>query len=472
MLITQVLRDFGFSVSIDQSIDIAKVYSLVQSKEELRLAIGAIVAKSPEELELFEFLFDQYIEGETPVDEILEQVRKNAEEEWGVRPDENFHPQFGNNPACPNPIGGVAIGAGTGLASVSGLTNPNTLLSFHSDFKFVFRKMIEESIDAAADALVSRYLLALNTDFEEIMTRKEDALDRIGQVANQLFPQHADEIKSALAKAVDRNLVRQAQKSSQNQLKLHAIEEKDFFQLKENHELRKALKRIAKRIATIRKRKLERGRRRVDFRKTFRKNLQNGGVLVDLVQSRPRKHKPKLIVLTDVSPSTVYATKLFLLLLGELKEFFNSIRFYEFIGSCIDVTSAYESGRSLYKSVDAALREWQDVTFGKQSSNYEMALKQFTKMAEDYLDSRTTVIILGDLRDWLGTRPNGYPNSAKLFASLKERVNKIIVFNPEPQQYWNTADSIVSFVQNLGVEVFETTTLQQLEKRLLDSTLL
>ncbi len=472
MLITKILRDFGFMVSIDQSIDIARVYSIADSKEDLKLSIGAIVAKSKDERELFNFIFDQVVAGQSPLDQILENARKNKENEWGVKPSEQFRPQFGNNPHCPNPIGGVAIGAGTGLATVSGLTNPNTLLSFHSDFKFVLRKMVEENIESAADALVSRYLLALNTDFDEVMTRRDTALEKINTIVDQLFPQRAQEIKKTFRTAVDQKLIQNALSFNDNPLKLHSIEEKDFFQLKENHELRQALKRIAKRIATIRKRKLERGRRKVDFRRTFRKNLQNGGVMVNLVARRVRKTKPQLIVLTDVSPSTVYATRLFLLLLGELREYFNRVRFYEFVGSCVDVTSAYESGESLYKSVNAAINEWNKVTFGKQSSNYEMALSQFENMAREYLSSKTTLIILGDLRDWLGSRPHGYPASVRILSKLKEMVNRIIVFNPEPQIYWNTADSIVSFVQKSGIPVYETTTLHQLERSLIETVVL
>ncbi len=472
MLISKILRDFGFDVSIDQSIDIARSYSLFDSIEDLKLAIGSIVAKTPDEKKLFNFLFDQIITGESPLKEVLDKAKENEAEEWGIKPDEKFRPQFGNNPHCPNPIGGVAIGAGTGLATVSGLTNPNTLLSFHSDFKFVLRKMVEENIESAADALVSRYILALNTDFDEVMNRKENALQKIKSIVDQLFPRESEKIKTVLENAVNKRLIQVAQPNENNSLKLHAIEEKDFFQLKENHELREALKRIAKRISTVRKRKLEKGGRKIDFRRTFRKNLQNGGVLVDLMRRRPRKTKPRLIVLTDVSPSTVYATKLFLLLLGELKEQFNSIRFYEFIGSCIDVTTAYESGNSLYQSVNAAIGEWEKVAYGKQSSNYELALTQFERMAREYLSSKTTLVILGDLRDWLGSRPDGYPNSAKILGTLKEKVNRIIVLNPEPKRYWDTADSIVSFVRSLGIIVTETTNLRQLERSLLEEVMI
>ncbi len=463
IVLTQLLRQFGFEISVDQAIDVARVLTLVDSLLELKIAVRSIVVKSPEQIKLFDFVFDQYIAKTTSWEKTLEELKHNALNEWGIKPQSKFKPRLGNNPACPNPIGGAAIGAGTGLATVSGLTKPETLLSFHSDFKFIIKKMINESIDEAADTLVTRYLLAMRTNFNEVMHRKEKALKEIRHVLENQFPSVANHVSQLFEKAVNQKLIEHAKESPKDTFALYSIEERDFFELEETPELREALKKMAQRLAVKRKRRLIKGPRKINMRKTIRHNIQNGGVPINLIRAEPRKRKPKLIVLTDVSPSTIYATKLFLMLLWELKEMFDSVRFYEFVGSCIDVTDAYVDGKSLYESVNAALEKWSNTIGGKQSSNYERALSDFLKMAKSRLDPDTTVLLLGDLRDWLGSRIDGFPLSVKSMKIVKQLSKKFFVLNPEPRRYWNTADSIVSYVKAIGVEVYEVTNLIQLE---------
>ncbi len=460
IVLVDVLRNYGFNIGIADTIDIAKIYAVAENLHELKIGLKAVVAKSPDEAKLFDFIFDQYVLQDNPLQKVIEQKTQN----FGVMPDSQFHPELGSNPACPNPIGGVAVGAGTGLATISGLINPETLLSFHSEYKFVIKRMFEEDMKSAADALVNRYLLALNGDFDTFMKNTERSIDRITDILQNLFPSQADILVAQFRHEVNQTIFQQSLKGNgANPLRLSALEEREFLNIPESQEVRQVLQRMAKRIATIRKRKRTKGHRRIDLRRTIRANIQNGGVLVNRKLTNLRKQKPRLLVLTDISPSTIYATKFFLQLILEIKEIFESVRFYEFIGSCIDVTDAYRGNKSVHQAIDDALDLWSEVQEGKQSSNYELALYQFLKLARPYLNSKTSILILGDLRDWLGSRPDGFPKSVQYMHQISNIVKYMAVINPETPAFWGTGDSVVDYVDRNKIDVFPATNLRQLE---------
>ncbi len=86
----------------------------------------------------------------------------------------------------------------------------------------------------------------------------------------------------------------------------------------------------------------------------------------------------------------------------------------------------------------------------------------FERMVTSRVSAKTTVIILGDLRDWLGPWKENKPASAAIFGRIGKKVKRIIVLNPEPRNIWDTSDSICKYCIDEGVEVYETTTMKML----------
>jgi uncharacterized protein with von Willebrand factor type A (vWA) domain len=82
---------------------------------------------------------------------------------------------------------------------------------------------------------------------------------------------------------------------------------------------------------------------------------------------------------------------------------------------------------------DAVRKVVESVAMG--STDYGGALEDLEREGMDYIDNRTTVIILGDGR-------SNYTNPrADIMKSIFERSKKVIWLNPEPRTFWNTGDS-------------------------------
>ncbi len=464
-MILQLLRDYGYTITVDEAIEIYRSTAMCSTPDEIKTAIKTIISKNKEEFVMFDEIFEQVLAKQR--NWLQELNNELVEINRGYIPHELTHPDMEllqANPSCPQPIGGIAVGAGTGLATITGLVDPESLLQFQSNYKQVFKKLMTEGVSAAADTIVNRYLTAFATNFQEIFKTKEKILDHVAQVLNQINPLVKRQVMGLLEEEVNRQLAEVISKNPK--LKIQSLENLDFMLLQDTAEVRKRLYLLGKKLASQVKRKQVKGKHSIDMRKTIRANLQNGGVFLDLKLKKRRKERPRLIVLTDVSPSTVYATRLFLTVIEEIKTLFQNVQYFEFIGSCINVTSEYKDGSSINESIENALSKWSLVNSGKQSSNYQLALQQFLQDEHLKLTPSTIVIMLGDLRDWLGGWRNGKPLSLNSFVKIRDQSRLFFVLNPEFHSNWNTGDSIVSHIQNSGIQVQEVTTISQLEDSL------
>jgi len=93
-------------------------------------------------------------------------------------------------------------------------------------------------------------------------------------------------------------------------------------------------------------------------------------------------------------------------------------------------------------------------------SNYETSFQKLLSKAP--ISPRTTLIIVGDCRDYQGSwhhkSPDKYgqrigPKSAKLVSKMVTRSSKVIVLNPEEKLKWGVGDSAVLDYENAGAIV-------------------
>jgi uncharacterized protein with von Willebrand factor type A (vWA) domain len=93
---------------------------------------------------------------------------------------------------------------------------------------------------------------------------------------------------------------------------------------------------------------------------------------------------------------------------------------------------------------------------GYYNTNLGYSLRQLEEKHLDAIDSRTTVIILGDGR-------NNYNDPAlDTFTRLCRRARKLIWMNPEYPAQWGTGDSDMLTYQPLCSEVYQVRNLAQL----------
>ena len=201
-----------------------------------------------------------------------------------------------------------------------------------------------------------------------------------------------------------------------------------------------------------------RGHRRhahVDVRRTMRASLETGGVPVVLKHRPQRPRRPEIYVLCDVSTSVTSASVFFLSVLHALHDSFRKLRSFVFIERISEVTDVFERERS-FKAVSEAIGRDAGVADVSGYTDYGRVWLDFLAQVEDDLHPRATVIVLGD------ARTNGRDPKAEVFAQVADRAGRTYWLNPEPRLYWNYGDSVIAAYQRY-CEVFECWTTRQLE---------
>jgi uncharacterized protein with von Willebrand factor type A (vWA) domain len=197
----------------------------------------------------------------------------------------------------------------------------------------------------------------------------------------------------------------------------------------------------------------------IDMPRTIRTNLKNGGKLIKLQHAKPHIHKSKHIFLSDISGSCDWINNWFFTILYGCQKSFDKISCYEFDNSIIETTDAlklesyYESYQNIYNR-----RIQKGMIHGQ--SDMANAFKEFRDTAN--LNHRSIVIILSDCRDWNGNRENGELESAKIMKDIVRQSSKVMIFNPEPKEKWNTPTSCVNEYVDVGAHAYEIKNLENL----------
>ncbi len=213
---------------------------------------------------------------------------------------------------------------------------------------------------------------------------------------------------------------------------------------------------LKRRLAT--QGKEHRGRRRhahVDVRRTMRASLETGGVPVVLKYRPRRPRRPEIYVLCDISTSVTSASVFFLSVLHALHDAFRKLRSWVFIERVSEVTDIFERERS-FRAVSEAIGKDAGVADVSGYTDYGRVWTEFLAKVDDDLHPRATVIVLGD------ARTNGRDPKADVFAQVAERAGRTYWLNPEPRLYWNYGDSVIAAYER-HCEVFECWTTRQLE---------
>ena len=221
-------------------------------------------------------------------------------------------------------------------------------------------------------------------------------------------------------------------------------------------QMRRAVAPLAAKIA----RRMARRRRsqdagRVNFRRTMRRSLATGGVPLHICFERPRRHRPDLIVLSDISGSVAEFSLFTLTLMTALSAELSRARTFVFVDGIDEVTDLLESTRH-------AIEPWQlmrnaNVIRSTGHSDYGDVFDEFwQQMAPSLQPMSTTLLITGDARSNYRS-----PNVARLH-EIARRCRRVYWLNPEPRDEWDSADSLMSSYSDACTATFEVRTLRQL----------
>jgi uncharacterized protein with von Willebrand factor type A (vWA) domain len=250
----------------------------------------------------------------------------------------------------------------------------------------------------------------------------------------------------------------QSEQGEQHEKERDRLLEKSFYylspaEIKRMREAVSTLARKLKNIMAVRYKYSKRGR--LDVRDTMRRSMQFGGVPFNIRFDVRRKERPQVIVLCDVSDSVRNVSRFMLQFVHSLQDLYSRVRSYVFVADLAEVTKLFRDNEiqgAINKSING------DVVNVYAHSDFGKAFKQFHENHLEAVDSRTTVIILGDAR-------NNY-NAANewVLRDIEERAKQVIWLNPENESTWGFGDSEMKLYAKHCTFVEECRNLRQLYK--------
>jgi uncharacterized protein with von Willebrand factor type A (vWA) domain len=260
------------------------------------------------------------------------------------------------------------------------------------------------------------------------MGMNQDAIEKLLGVVDSNREALAEQVAQRVGLQVARDRAEQAQELHGSDL-MH----KSFQSLTETEAevLRTEVQRL---VAQLRSRAALRRKRgkagAFDPKGTVRANQRYGGVPFEM-KYKKKKLKPSLLLICDVSTSMRPVAEFMLRLIYELQDQVAKARSFAFNADMQEI-SVTMSGK---RAADAVTDVLYGIPPGYYATDLGHSLDTFFKEWSDSVNSRTTVIILGDGR-------NNY-NSPRidLMKQLRFRAKRLLWFNPEHRQQWGTGDS-------------------------------
>lgn len=214
---------------------------------------------------------------------------------------------------------------------------------------------------------------------------------------------------------------------------LDQLMDKPFSALSDGdmQKLRKEVQRLANRLRSriaLRQKRAKTGQ--LDAKGTIRANLKNGGVPIE-IKHRDHRLKPKLVVICDISTSMRHCSELMLSLVHALQDLISKTHAFAFIDHLEYITPDFV-GRQANEAIQQVLVRMPP---GYYSTDLGYALENFHHDYMDTIDSRTTLLMVGDGR-------NNYNNPRlETFKEMGRRARRTIWINPEPPMLWQSGDS-------------------------------
>jgi len=195
-----------------------------------------------------------------------------------------------------------------------------------------------------------------------------------------------------------------------------------------------------------------RRRRLVDIRRTIRRNLSYGGAPFKLSFRSRQAHKPRLLLICDVSASMARYARFVLQFVYGLSSAVREIESFVFSEDLERVTPYFRHGRGFAETMTALVnesRQWGLTT------NFGAALQTFLRLHRPLLHNDTRVFVVSD------TRTVAPRSAAVELAAVRRHVKEIIWLNTVPEGEWDRLPGVRAFLEH--ARMVECRTLYQLE---------
>ncbi|NYZ13934.1 VWA domain-containing protein [Azospirillum sp. RWY-5-1] len=190
-----------------------------------------------------------------------------------------------------------------------------------------------------------------------------------------------------------------------------------------------------------------------DMRRLFRVLAASGGDPVSIPRAVPKPSHARLVVLCDASRSMARSTRFFLALLAGLARSGAPVEARLFSGSAIDVTAALRRGTAGNATLAAAADRCL-----LMPTDYGGVLREVAGDGTLRLGRRTTLLVFGD------GRGNGGDPGLEALATLRRRCRRLLWLTPEPPALWGTGDSEMPAYASLCHAVVHCASASDLER--------
>ncbi len=234
--------------------------------------------------------------------------------------------------------------------------------------------------------------------------------------------------------------------------------DKSFYYLSasEIREMREAVAALARRLKnlmSIRRRRTKRGR--LNVKATLRASMEFGGVPFRIRFEDKRKERPQVVILCDISDSVRNVSRFMLQFVHSLQDLYSRVRSYVFVADIAEVSRLFKEN-DIQTAISDAIGG--GVVNVYAHSDFGRAFKAFHRDHLEVIDSRTTVIVLGDARN------NYNPPNDWVLRDVQQRARQVIWLNPENSSTWGFGDSEMAKYARYCDVVEECRNLRQLYK--------
>lgn len=444
------LRAVGIPVSMVEAIDAAEAieYTDLGQREHLRASLGATLVKNPRHYGAFDRAFDVYF-GMAPLGDLESDVSSGD----GSGSD-----------------GGAGSGSGGGDGMLDSLVD--ALVAGNSDR---LRRLVSEAVDRYAGMQPGRpvggryyaYRVLRRIDSDELLARLIAALvptETQGSIDERIDHERAEalvqEVRDQLEEEITGRLIadRGRQQVATNR-RLPLVEDIDLMHATrvEIEEVERAIRPLARKLATrLGQRRRHGSKGRLDVRRTIRRSLGHGGVLLEPQFKPPRASKPEIVILCDVSGSMATFARFTMQLTYAISAELAKVRVFAFIDGLDEVTDFFSPDTDFADGLVTMSRE-ANIVRRDGHSDYGHSFVEMWEKYADAVTSRSTVIVTGDAR-------NNYRDAGlEAFHRIVDRSRAMLWLNPEPERFWDTGDSIMSRYSVACDSVDQVRTLRQLE---------
>ena len=381
--------------------------------------------------------------------------------------------------AAANGNGAAGNGAGRGGGVVAMLGDPELadllLRAVLAADRVLVRAVVAEAVSRYAGIEPGRVVAGMyylyrtlsKLDLDKLLERLLASADSAGlsamdrRLAGDDYRDRVDAVRTEVEAEIRRRLVAdRGAEAVAGTLRRPLPEEVDFLNASQEQlaAVKQTVQLLGRKMAARLAHKRRHHRRStLDFRRTIRQSLGNGGVPVDLAFRKPHPAKPEIMLIADISSSVSAFASFTLQLAYAIRSEFSRVRSFVFVDGVEEVTSVFESA----PDVAAIARHINGGTGAVRldgHSDYGLVLESFWEQWGAQVRKRTSVIVLGDGRN------NYHSSRSWVLNAIRQRARHLYWLNPEPAYSWDTGDSIISEYGKYCDKMVECRNLRQLKE--------